>query len=199
MGLSGSFWVLPGVGAVPVDRVPVRDEPVVGNGAAELQQQQPEQQQRRRWQQRRPPGARHERRRGEHPRLFGSAVREPEPKLMKKRKKKSPFFSHFISTERTGESYLQQAGFIPPLTRSSIPFSVRTRGFTLHTLKSGKYSEHASRGGNLLQTFIFTQSEPGQNRASSLFSWNLNSAARLRAERSGAGHGAHSGFMSALM
>lgn len=80
--------VLPGVGAVPVDRVPVGDDAVVGDGGAEPEQQADQQQQRC------PPGALHVRRRGalrpgEHPRLFSSALSEPEPEPEPKRIKRS--------------------------------------------------------------------------------------------------------------
>lgn len=69
-----SLRVLPGVGAVPVDRVPVGDEALVGHGGAESQQQAEQQQEQR------PPGALHVRRRsalrpGKHPSRLSSANR----------------------------------------------------------------------------------------------------------------------------
>lgn len=63
--------VLPRVGAVPVDRVPVGVDAVIGDGVTDTEQQAEQQQQ--------PPGALHVRRRGalrpgEHTRLLSSAL-----------------------------------------------------------------------------------------------------------------------------
>ncbi|MEQ2298449.1 hypothetical protein AMECASPLE_005279 [Ameca splendens] len=122
------------------------------------------------------------------------------------------FFSHFKSTEINTNTYLQQVGFILPLRvelvisqqprRSSISFRCRMHGFMRGeagpSLKSRKYSKHASRrttcskvSFSLSQNRVRTASISSSMRPAC--SWELNSVAHLRAG-SGAEARARSSF-----